>query len=465
MPATPPDTSVDILLAEDSPTQAEHIASLLRTNGFRVTLAAHGQEALAAMRRQAPQLLISDVNMPMMDGYQLCRAVRRDRDFAGIPVILLTSLSDPEDVFRALECGADNFITKPCDEDYLLARIQHLLSNQHLRDREQIEVGLEMVFAGRRHLITADRMQILNLLLSTYEAAMEKNRELLTAQESLRLLNERLEDRVEQRTEALRKEVAERQRAESEVRQLNQELEQRVRARTAELVAANQELDSFAHSVSHDLRAPLRAIKGFADILLSSHAGELSAEPRRLLHVVVTSAERMGRLIDDLLLFARTSRQSLRKQRVSMNALVAEAIASLEPATAGRKVTFAVETLPDCSGDHALLQQVWINLLSNAVKFTLPRPEARIEVLSEQRGGETIYVVKDNGVGFDPQYARRLFGVFERLHRMDEFEGTGVGLSIVHRILARHGGRIWTDSKPDVGATFYFTLPTGEFSH
>lgn len=457
-----PDASnhvVEILLAEDSPTQAEHLEATLQRHGFRVTVAHNGRAALAAARARKPTLLITDINMPEMDGFELCYEIRRDPQLADLPVILLTFLSDPQDVFRGLECGADNFISKPCEDEYLLARIQHLLGNHHLRQREPIQVGVEISFAGRRHFITADRMQILNLLLSTYEAAVQKNRALAATRDELRTLNEQLEERVQQRTAALRTEIAERKRAEEEVRKLNEELEQRVRARTAELEAANRELDSFAQSISHDLRAPLRAIHGFAEILLRSHAGEMSAEAQRLLKIVISNGQRMGQLIEDILLFSRTSRQPLSKRPVGMNTLVREVVEMLQPATDVRQVEFLSAELPDCVGDPSLLKQVWVNLLGNAVKFTRPRERARIEIRCEERGPERVYFVRDNGVGFDPKQAGRLFGAFERLHQTGEFEGTGIGLSIVQRILTRHGGRIWAESTPGEGATFYFTVP------
>lgn len=453
------DSPVEILLAEDSPTQAERVAFTLRSSGFRVDVAPNGREALTKARARKPTLLLSDINMPEMDGYELCREIRRDRNLADLPVILLTSLSDPEDVFRALECGADNFISKPCEDDYLLTRIQHLLSNHPLRGREPVEEGVEVFFGGRRHSIMASRRQVLNLLLSTYEAAVQKNHALTEARDELRALNEQLEERVQQRTAALQAEVEERKRAEDQVRRLNDELEQRVRARTAELEAANRELDSFAHSISHDLRAPLRAIRGFAEILVAQHAAELTEEPRRLLGIIGANVKRMGQLIDDLMLFSRTSRQPLRKLPVRMSVVVQEAIEAVRPATETRKVDFVMGELPDCVGDASLLKQVWINLLANAVKFTRPRESARIEIGCEASNPERIYFVRDNGVGFDAAHAGRLFGVFERLHRADEFEGTGIGLSIVHRIIARHGGRIWAEGRKGEGATFRFSLP------
>jgi PAS domain S-box-containing protein len=202
-----------ILIVEDSPTQAEQLRFILEQRNFNVTSARNGQEALAAMRAQKPTLVINDINMPEMDGYELCRSIRADGDLSAVPVILLTSLSDPEDVFRGLECGADNFITKPYDEGTLLARVHYLLANVHLRSHETPQINMEIFLAGQRHVITAGRAQILNLLLSTYEAAIQKNRELARAHNDLEKLNEQLEEKVAERTASLTIEIAEHKRA------------------------------------------------------------------------------------------------------------------------------------------------------------------------------------------------------------------------------------------------------------
>jgi signal transduction histidine kinase/AmiR/NasT family two-component response regulator len=250
-----------------------------------------------------------------------------------------------------------------------------------------------------------------------------------------------------------------RQRAEAEIRQLNMDLERRVRERTAELEHANRELDAFSYSVSHDLRAPLRAVDGFAGILASEYRDRLDDEGRRVLGVVQSQVRHMGRLIDDLLRFARMGRYVLQKTNLEMDQIVAEAVEQLREANSSREVDFRVDSLPPAHADASLMRQVWLNLLSNALKFSQSRKPRLIEVGGAIQDDDAVYFVRDNGVGFDMKYADKLFKVFQRLHSPDEFEGTGVGLSLVQRIVHRHGGRVWAEAELDRGATFYFSLP------
>ncbi len=249
----------------------------------------------------------------------------------------------------------------------------------------------------------------------------------------------------------------------------------------AELEVANKELEAFAYSVSHDLRAPLRALDGFSRIIMEEYAPRLSEDARRYLQMIRENAVQMGHLVDDLLAFSRLSRQPLKRQWVSPADIARQALADLRPELDGRSVAVDIAELPHCQADPALLKQVFVNLLSNALKFTRHRPQATVEVgyqlapvagasstapggaggIPEPAGGpqlERVYYVRDNGVGFDMQYAGKLFGVFQRLHRAEEYDGTGVGLAIVQRVVHRHGGRVWAEAAVDQGATFYFTL-------
>jgi signal transduction histidine kinase len=271
------------------------------------------------------------------------------------------------------------------------------------------------------------------------------------AREEISALNAELEQRVAQRTTAL-------QSSEREVHQLNEELEKRVIQRTAQLEVANQELEAFTYSVSHDLRAPLRHISGFSKILVEEFGPSLSPEAQRYLQRIQESTTRMGVLVDDLLNLARLGRKELRCQVTGLDSVVQEVISDLKPESDGRQVEWKVSNLPFVECDPSLIKQVFQNLLSNALKYTRPRASTIIEVNQTNADGQPVVFVRDNGVGFSMKYADKLFGVFQRLHRSEDFEGTGVGLATVQRIIQKHGGRVWVEAELDKGATFYFTI-------
>lgn len=256
--------------------------------------------------------------------------------------------------------------------------------------------------------------------------------------------------------------VTEQSRAQEEVRLLNQVLEQRVEERTAQLQAANKELEAFSYSVSHDLRAPLRAMDGFSRATLEDYGTLLPAEGQQFLHTICNSAKRMGNLIDDLLAFAQLGRVTLKKRSVQSNHLLEEVLVDIGPQIEGREVELTVDPLPDCLGDPSLLRQVWLNLVSNACKYTQGKSPAVVHIGAVRDGKQCVYFVRDNGAGFDMRYIDKLFGVFQRLHRADQYPGTGVGLAVVQRIVHRHGGRVWAEAEVDRGACFYFTLENGD---
>jgi PAS domain S-box-containing protein len=271
---------------------------------------------------------------------------------------------------------------------------------------------------------------------------------------------------------AAARDVTQRRRTEAELALHHQHLEELVATRTADLAQANQglevanrELESFAYSVSHDLRTPLRAIDGFSQILVREYADRLDTEGKRILQVVRNGATRMGILIDDILAFSRVGRQAIEAAETDMASLVRDTLHELAPIMADRAIEVKVGKLPQVRGDRLMLQRVWTNLLENAIKFSGPKPDAVIEIGARADGDETEFFVRDNGVGFDMRYAGKLFGVFQRLHGVEEVPGTGIGLAIVHRIVTRHGGRVSAEGKVGTGATFRFTLPHAVARH
>jgi signal transduction histidine kinase len=405
----------DILIAEDSPTQAEELKLILEGHGYHVTVAANGKQALAAVRKRKPAVIISDIVMPEMDGYKFCKEVKADGELKDIPVVLVTTLSDPGDIVRGLECGADNFIRKPYDKKYLLSRIDYILMNRELRKNEKVQLGVVISLMGQRHFITSERQQILDLLISTYEQAVHINEELQVRQ----------------------KELAE---------------------RTTQLEAANKELESFSYSVSHDLRAPLRHIDGFSQALEEECAGRLPPQGVEHLHRIRAAAGRMGELIDDLLQLSRVMRSEMKHEPVNLSELAVAVMKELRRTQPDRRVEEVIAPGVTVEGDRRLLQIVLENLLGNAWKYTQKGLAPRIEFGMVERDGTQTYYVRDNGAGFDMAYVGKLFAPFQRLHKAEEFPGTGIGLATVQRILHRHGGRVWAEGRVGKGATISFTL-------
>ena len=433
---------------------------ILEERGYQVAAARNGREALAALEERKPTLVISDVVMPEMDGYELCRRITSDERFKEIPVILLTSLSDPRDVIKGLECGAKNFITKPYDGKYLLSRVEYVLTNQELRKGGGSQIGIEIFFAGQKHFITADRLQILDLLLSVYEAAVRKNQELAQAQDDLRGLNESLEKKVAERTAALQAEIAERLRAEEELKIYAAKLEQ-----------SNRELQDFAYVASHDLQEPLRKVQAFGDRLKSKCGEALSEQGRDYLERMQQAAGRMQSLISDLLLFSRVATKARPFAPVNLVEVARGVLSDLEARIEQTGGRVEVGELPTIEGDASQLRQLLQNLISNALKFHQPEVTPVVKVHAQFLNGQPHsagpppanrqcqIVVEDNGIGFDEKFLDRIFVPFQRLHGRTEYEGTGMGLAICRKITERHGGAITARSAQGQGSTFIVTLP------
>ena len=396
-----------LLAIDDVPDNLVALSALLRTYlpGCDVETASSGLEGIAKARSREPDTILLDIQMPGMDGFEVCRLLKEDPLTRHVPIVFLTARNaDSASRVRGLEIGGDAFLSKPVDPGELTAQVKAMVRIKQAEDRLREQASL-------------------------------------------------LEELVEKRTAALHQ-------SEARYRQLNAELELRVNERTAQLEASNRELEGFSYSVSHDLRAPLRAIDGFSGMVVERYGSQVDPEAQRLLGVVRANARKMARLIDDLLAFSRLGRSEMRYARLNMGRMAGAAFLEVA-ADCGRRaaIDFRLGELPDVEGDPALLEQVWIHLLSNAVKFSAGREKPVIEVEGAVAGERALYRVRDNGAGFDMAYVAKLFGVFQRLHGMKEFEGTGVGLALAQRIVVRHRGRMWAEGAVGEGATFSFELP------
>src|SRR5215472_11066005 len=348
----------------------------------------------------------------------------------------------------------------------LLALFDHLETNERTLLTMRPEAVQANARATRMVVIFAAVLTFLILAFAGYfiqKEVMNRGRieiGLLKAQELLGLKYEDQKIELGHAMDDLHGQIQARQQAEREIRRLNADLEDRVEQMTRVLQEANQELEAFSYSISHDLRAPLRHMDGFSRILQQECDAQLPEEARHYLDRVRSATTHMSSLVEDLLQFARLGRQSPRLCPVALRNLVEEAQAETLSAIRERNIEWRIGELPEAKVDANLFRQVWVNLLSNAIKFSRNQSKAVIEIGSREEEDETILFVRDNGAGFDPRYADKLFGVFQRLHRQDEFEGTGIGLATVQRIIKKHGGRVWAQSQPGQGATFYLTVPT-----
>jgi signal transduction histidine kinase/DNA-binding response OmpR family regulator len=541
-----------ILVIDDDPANLSVVVDYLGEHGFQIMVARDGETGLRLAQQNYPDLILSDVLLPGIDGFEVCRRLKAEERTREIPVLFMTIVTRTEDKVKGFEAGGVDYITKPFQHEEVLARVtthlrlrelaQELEAARESLEKRVVERTAELAQANVRLKQEIDERVRVEAVQQQAEEALRKSEALLNATqrltkvggwefdvqsgksfwtEELYRIHEipndpdidhlqaslmrcyRPEDRpilfdafrracekgeaydfelpfttyqgkplwvrttaqpVYEEGQIVRlvgnlMDITERKRAEEEIRQLNQELEQRVLDRTAQLEAANQDLEAFAYSISHDLRAPLRHIDGFLELLRKKIAPTLDEQGQHYMGAIAESAKRMELLIDDLLSFSRMGRHELFKEPVDLTALAQEVIQDFEQEARGRNIYWRAAELPVVSGDRALLRMVLVNLLSNALKFTQPRDQAEIEIGFTRGNSETVFFVRDNGVGFDMQYVDRLFGVFQRLHHADEFEGTGIGLANVRRIIQRHGGRTWAEGEVDRGATFYFSLP------
>lgn len=540
--------SCTLLIVDDEPANLATVTEYLVGYGFQIKIAQTGEAGFELARLAQPNLILMDVRLPGIDGFEVCRRLKADERVQEIPVIFMTVVARMKDKVRGFEAGGVDFITKPFQQEELLARVvTHLRlrdltlqleeaneslerrvekrtaaltnANQELQaeiterkraeeamqnSEERLRLTMEAVNIGswdwdvkkdvwsaspidytmlgyEPESWPADRLEWLKRVHPDDRAYVEKkNQDVLTRdfkehryEARLRHADgsyrwqyvygfgiERNEKGSVTRMLGIRMDITEQKRAEAEIRLLNQELERRVRKRTAQLEAANKELEAFSYSVSHDLRAPLRHIDGFMDLLQKRAVTTLDEQSRHYMGTISKATNKMGLLIDDLLSFSRMGRHALSFQMVELGSLVHEVILELEPDANGRDIDWRIGDLPAVNGDVATLRMVLSNLIANALKYTRPRQKAWIEIGSlPSQDAEAVVYVRDNGVGFDMTYVDKLFGVFQRLHRDEEFEGTGIGLATVRRIINRHGGQTWAEGKLDQGASFYFSLP------
>jgi two-component system, sensor histidine kinase and response regulator len=454
-----------ILVVEDSPTQAEKLRQLLSRQGYRVRIAANGKLALDAIAAERPDLVLSDVIMPEMDGYALCHAIKSNQMSVGVPVILVTSLIDPKDIVRGLEAGADNFIRKPYVDSYLLSRIEHVLMNQRLRDGQNAEAGIALYLDGKRHFVNAERQQILDLLISTYEQAVIVNDELISRERQVNELNARLGQHAAKLEET-----------NAEIARQNKELER-----------ANQMKSEFLANMSHELRTPLNAIIGFSEALKRGMLGEVTAQQSEYLGDIYDSGKHLLSLINDILDMSKieAGKMSVDLEVTDLKQLLQSSLTLFKEKALGSKLhlRLEMEAMGWAELDQRKVRQVLYNLISNAVKFTpeggtvilrayrVPRPDLEGMHLagsapgfgeSADAGHDYIEMrVIDTGIGIGKEDLEKLFQPFVQVESglNRRFEGTGLGLAIVKQFVELQGGAIAVHSEPGAGSEFAIWLP------
>ena len=435
---------IEILIVEDSPTQAERLRRLIQSARYRARVAANGQLALDAIRERKPHLVLSDIVMPEMDGYDLCRAIKSDPALRDIPVILVTSLMDPKDIIRGIECGADNFIRKPYAEDYLLNRIGHMLMNQKLRKNQNMEIGIALYLGEQKHFINAERQQILDLLISTYEQAVQVNAELQARERQVIELNMRLAHHAGA-LETINREIA---------------------LKNLELAEASRMKSAFIANMSHELRTPLNAIIGFTGALLMKLPGPLTTEQDKQLNTIKSSARHLLSLINDILDVAKieAGKVTLAVEPVACQQLMRDVADTLRPLAQQKGLTLDVELMDESvviETDRRALTQIMINLLNNAIKFT-DKGTVGLSLRQRSEDGQRIteFAVADSGAGIRVEDQAKLFQAFSQLDSTStrHAEGAGLGLYLCQNLANLIGGSLFFSSDFGHGSTFTLAL-------
>ncbi len=505
-----------ILIVDDKVENLITLEKVLQALDVDIVKADCGNDALKATLNQDFALAILDVQMPEMDGYELAEYLRNEEKTKHLPMIFLSAVySDEYHVFKGYEAGAVDFVTKPYNPYYLTSKVKIFLQldEQKKELQEKLELEKSKNYLESILMSVNDSIIVLSLdgvMKMVNKAALSlwgyKHKEMINSEfgklfendiyttwlnsikdydlspNKLNFSFKKVETNIITKNNLkipalisgsalinrngdvqgailVAVDISERKIAEMKIRHMNEELEERVKERTLQLEISNKDMEAFSYSVSHDLRTPLRAISGFTNALYKNYFDIFDDEGKRLINVIVNSANKMGCLIDDILSFSRLGRKEVVKTSVDLNPLFTQAYDELTNFLTDRKIEFKLSKLPPAKADSTLISHVITNLLSNAVKFTQTKEHAVIEVGSLKKDDKVVYYVKDNGVGFNMEYADKLYNVFQRLHTDREFEGTGVGLAIVYKILQRHGGSIWTEAEVNNGATFYFSLP------
>jgi len=514
------DDVIQILLVDDSPDKLVALEAALSDLGQTVVKAETGREALRLVLKQEFAVILLDINMPGMDGFETATLIRERKSSAHTPIIFVTAFNTGEvEVYRGYALGAVDYLFTPISPEVLRSKVRVFVelarktreierqsealrrAKEERMQRKLDETNTRLEWETRRNQFF--RLSIELLAICDYQGAFTQTNP--TWQKCLGHTAEHLHGRAlqtfihpedlaatnevvaaiqkadtpqyfESRFRAgdgtyrwlgwtiapfaaegllyvFARDMTGRRERENEIRRLNTDLEQR----TLSLQLLNQELESFSYSLAHDLRTPLRSISAYSEMMVAGEAGDLTSEAVKMVRTIHRNSGRMTQLMDDFLAFFRVARKDVKQERVVMTSIAREAISRLS-IDSKRQIEFKVGNLPPAKGDPAMVLQVVVNLVSNAVKFTANREKTQIEVGVVPDRSPTVYFVKDNGVGFNMKYYSRLFGVFERLHRREEFDGTGIGLAIVQKIVQRHGGTVWGESVVDKGATFFFTL-------
>jgi len=417
-----------ILIVEDSQTQAMELIHILEGNGYTVEKAGNGIEAMEKVRESLPSLIVSDIVMPEMDGYQLCTVLKNDDVYKEIPFVLLTSLSDPKDVIKGLQAGADNFLTKPYSEKFLLSRIQYILANRELRKTYTSGMGIEIVFGGQNYFISSDRIQILDLLLSTYENAIQKNSELFEANQNLTEMRDELE------------------------------------RKNFELQKLNMEKNKFLGMAAHDIRNPAGNILAYSMIVKDEIGPQIPEEYLEMITVIKDSSEFILSLLNELLDISIIESGKLLLNLSEMDICkVIERNLSLNKATAEKKrITLSFNYkggIPTLTADKTKIDQVLNNLISNAIKFS--HEASKVSISAELLNQNILLLIKDEGQGIPEKEMDKLFKPFSRISvRSTAGErSTGLGLSIVKKIIDAHKGKVWVESEVGKGTTFFIEIP------